>query len=374
MTRKLVVFPVVAILAFAHTALAQAPPADKVTLTLADGSKLVGQVVKQEADKVTIKLATLGEVTIPTSIVMEVNGQPTGVKPIETPPQAPAPAPSMGGAPLQAGPTAPPTFTPKATWLRMIKGGGSFTQAPFIQGPVQVEPALPVTVTGAQLKLPGDQFGGQLYGAIARYAAMDAFSLEASYSYAKVEPLGAQTNLTTSDFAYNRKVNETQYIMSRTSYRKDRVKNVDYSFQEMAGYGFKVVNTPQTKWDVIPGLLVAIEKKGTPLDNDILLGGGLFQNMVHFFNQQVMFEERALGRVVFNHTEAWALNAYAGFKGQINKHLGLTMGASYDYDNNLKNAGTVVKAGTIPGVPVDLTFFANEKGQFAANAGLQLQW
>ena len=333
---------------------APAAPAADTVLKLKDGAVLVGNVVSQTETAVVFRLLTLGEVTVPMEAI--------------------AAREAVGAPPAAAGmnPMFAVLASGKPIYLRSLTLGGQFTSAPFIQG--VLDPAIP-SLTGALLNLPGKQYGIQGSGAIYRYTMKDAMSVEVGYTYAKADPIGPQADMLTTDFGYNRRLgSDRRYLITRSSYKRDKVREIDYSLVQLAGVGFKLVDNAKTKFDVAPGVVIVKEDKGSEFDGDVLFGVGGMETLTHNVNASFILEQRALYRVVANHTEVWALDAYAGVKGMLNPKVGITIGASYIYDNTLGDRTTPVPANALfPGSPA-LNLLANEKGQLVMTAGVQVKF
>lgn len=339
-------------------------------LYLKNGDILSGKVTGRADGKVTLKGTLFGEVVVNESDIASFKLGESAAAPVD-----PAAAAAHEAAPVavstapvasNVGSANPANFQGHASdpnkpvWSRSITFGGSYNSAPFEQGQIQ---GAPPGVTGAAVKLPGRIQGLQAALTLVRTTQNDAHSLEAAYNYTDFQPTGRQVDNYNAAFAWNHKLSERTYTMSRTSYSVDQIKHVDYSAVQLLGFGYKVVNTQKTKFDVVPGIVVQKEKKGNRWDGDVQFGAGFMESFYYFFNQAAMFEHRLLYRQSIEESDIYALDAYAGFKGMLNPVLGLSVGVTYLYDNTL---------GPIPGYPP--TVIAQKKDTLQLTSGIQIKF
>jgi Protein of unknown function, DUF481 len=345
-------------------------PAKADVLRLKNGDTLTGKILRQEGGKVTLKGDLYGEITVNESDVASFKvGDGLSAADLEAsttaaiPVTAAAPAGAAGGSTTStfSGQAGDPN---KAMWNRTITMGGSYVGPTYQQGQI---PNTPPGTTGAALRLPGRTIGIQASASFVRTTQRDAHSLDLSYNYSDYEPNGKQVDNYSGAFAWNHKLSERTYTSSRTSYSVDTIKNIDYSIVQLLGYGFKVVDSPQNKFDLVPGLVVQKEKKGNAFDGDIMVGGGLLQTFVHFFNPYASFEQRVLARQAFEESELYVVDAYVGFKGMLSPRMGITVGVSYLYDNSL---GPV----SFPFAGTTVTLEAQHKDQLMIQSGIQYKF
>jgi hypothetical protein len=345
--------------AASQTAAAQ-PAGPAVTLTLSNGSRLIGEITKEENGKIYFKDQVLGDVVVDQSSVVARDGA-----------QAPAPAPQAPAAPSVG--SAVPAFAlgNKAIWSRTITAGGSFTSAAFIQGQI---PDTFAGITGEALKLSGSQTTAQAGLSLVRATATGVAFWDGSYTYANYEPFGKQADQWVSTVGYNHKLSDKSYTVARVSFKRDKIRQIDSSIIGMFGVGRTLIATPKVKFDVVPGITLLREEKGTQFDGDVLFGGGALENLTITPNPFFSFEQRELYYIIFNHTELYGLESYAGIRGMLNKYLGITFGLSYVYDNTLAQRFTVVPANALFAGSPQLSLLANEKGQALLTAGFQIRF
>ncbi len=359
-------------LALAATCLALASsPASADVLRLKNGDTFTGKITRHEGGKVTLKGDLFGEITVnETDVASFKVGDGLTASDLEAAPAATTAAVPVTAATASAGGSTSSTFAGqagnpnKAAWTRTITFGGTYVSPTFEQGQI---PNTPPGTTGAALRLPGRILGIQASASFVRTTQTDAHSLDLNYNYTDYEPNGRQTDNYGGAFAWNHKLSERTYTSSRTSYNVDTVKNIDYSAVQLLGFGYKIIDTVQTKFDIVPGLVATKEKKGTPFDGDVQIGGGFLENFVYFFNQYASMEQRVLYRQSFEETDLYVVDAYLGFKGMLSPRMGITIGLSYVYDNSL---GPI----TFPFGGTTVTLDAQNKDQLTLTSGIQYKF
>lgn len=358
------------ILALAAACLAlTSSPVRADVLRLKNGDTFTGKIIRQEGGKVTLKGDLYGEITVNESDVASFKiGESLTATDLEAAPATAAvpvtPASAGAGGSTASSFKGQAGNPAKAAWTRTITFGGTYVSPTFEQGQI---PNTPPGTTGAALRLPGRILGVQASASFIRTTLTDAHSLDLNYNYTDYEPNGRQTDNYSGAFAWNHKLTERTYTASRTSYSVDTVKNIDYSAVQLVGFGYKLIDTVQTKLDIVPGLVATKEKKGTPYDGDIQVGGGFLENYVYFFNQYASLEQRVLYRQSFEETDLYVVDAYIGFKGMLSPRMGVTIGLSYIYDNSL---GPI----TFPFGGTTVTLDAQNKDQLTLTSGIQYKF
>ncbi len=244
--------------------------AESHVIELKNGTKLVGTIQKQEGGKVYINAELLGPVVVDASSLVTTETAAEAA----TPPASTKPAPVVASTPSGA-PAAPPKADPnKITWKRSLSINGS---AAYVQGPIPGAPP-GSGIEGAGLGLSGKQSTVQVNGMILRASPTMAVTLTGGYGYAKYEPAGAVVNNWNGEFTFTRILSPKNYILTRSTYKVDKIALIDHSFEQVVGYGFKLIETERTKFDVIPGLSEVNEKKGTAFDDQWIFSAGSFQH------------------------------------------------------------------------------------------------
>ncbi len=311
------------------------------TLRLKNGDLLTGTTTKQEGGKVYFKSDYLGDLVIKES---DVASSKTGAAPSAAEVAAPASSAAASGASPAIGVASSTGSTDfkgqagdanKPNWTRSLSFGGAYNSAIFEQGRLKTATGAQIPTTGASLKLPGTTTSYQGALSLVRTTPTDAHSFDATTTFSDSEPNGKVADTYSGVFAWNHKLSDRTYTVSRTSYTVDNVKNIDYSAIQLAGFGYKVVNTQKTKFDIIPGVLLMREKKGNQYDDRTIFGVGFAQSLAYFPYAFGGFEQKVLYRRSVNDSKLWVADAYIGFKGMLSAQLGVSVGVSYVYDNTL---------------------------------------
>jgi len=347
------------------------------TVTLKNGDTLTGKILERADGKVKFKGALFGELTLNESdiaaytIADATTTAATTTKAATDPGTAPTTG-AIASAMLTTSASSANRSTfvgqegapEKPVWTRDITFGGSYVGPTFIQGQI---PGAPAGTTGATLGLPGRVLGIRATASFMRATHKAVQALDLKYAYTDFEPAGKQTDDYSATFMWNHKLSDRYYTVSRTSYSVDQIKNIDYSAIQLFGVGYKIIDTPRTKLDIVPGVLLMQEAKGNAFDDEFQYGAGFLQNLVYYFNEAASFEQRVLFRQSFRESEVYAIDAYVGFKGMLSAKLGLTVGLSYTYDNTLGPVSFPFGGGTV-------TLLAQEKDQLTLTSGIQYKF
>ncbi len=337
-------------------------------LRLTNGDILSGTITKHEGGLVTIQGHLYGEVTVKEAdIASSEVGAGASAATAGAAAAVPAGAATAGGGVASATirPTgSTPADAKKVMWSRSLTIGGSYVSAPYKQG---VVPGTAPGVTGAQLGQLGDQYSVQMSGAIIRATATDAISLEGSYTYADYEPYpNAVADTYSATLAWNHALSPKHYTVSRTSYMADEVKNIDHSFYQIVGVGWKLIDTEATKLDFVPGLMLSHEKKNFIFDNKWEPGYGFLQNLTHAFNATMALEQRLTYRNLFEDAYYYTVDAYLGFKGMLSATVGVQIGLTYNYDNGADRRAFIAGPG--------LVFYPSNQGVLTLSSGFQFKF
>lgn len=332
------------------------PPGDDqaaATLRLSDGTLLVGRIVSETDGMVRVATDLLGEVAVPADAVVE---RIHGVATHET---APGPVTPPAAAPI---PPAAPAGS--VSWTRTIGIGGSFVSAPYEQD--ELDGNHP-GYTGAALGLPGEQVNAQLTLSLVRNAPGTVWALSSSGTYVDAKPAGRLTEGIKINSIYTHAVRGSDFLYSNTSFRRDGVRNIDNSIVQAFGVGRRFIDTPARKFDVMPGIMLQREEKGTTYDKDVLLGYGFAESFTAANASGVMFDQRLVARTLVEDASLYWLESYLGVRAPLTKRLMLQVGLQFDHDEMLGLQET-----EIPGT--GLSFFANKKSTLQLTTGLQMSF
>lgn len=348
---------------------AQAAPAaqpdekELTVLRLKDNTLLVGHIVREDAETMVFEAGALGELTIKKS---DVEGQlaPATVAAAFQPPPAPAPPPSALG-----------TFAPagKVVWTRTLGATGSYLTAPYVQG--ELDPRFP-GVTGKLLRLTGKIYNMQSQLSLYRTSDRDIVSFDATMSYAFADNVGEQADNPRLSLGYNRRLGKVDrlYGLARHTWLRDGVRKIDYSNQTILGVGIKAINKPKVKLDLVPALALQYDKKGTPFDSELLIGGGAMEVFEVMVGPLAQISQRLTVYRAANESRYYGIESSLGFKGMVTKAIGFNITWSYSLDNSLGLSASPIPANTLfPGQPV-VYVLANKRSQSNLSSGLLIRF
>jgi len=333
-----------------------------VAVKLQNNTLIIGKVVSETDDTLVFDAGPLGQVTLKKSDIAQQLDAAALAALTTPPPAGPPPPPGIGG------------FAPMGhvVWTRNADFGGTFNSAAFEQG--QLDPKYP-GVTGALLRLPGNQYSVQSQITLMRSDNLRAAFLNASLAYAVYQPFGPQTNVPTVSLGYNFRQRDGQrfFALTRYTWYRDPVRHVTYSNQAFAGIGIQAVDRKIFKMGIVPVVGVIREEKGIPqFDNRTLLGwGGLVQIGITP-TPTMQIEARELFHQAFSDAEFRGVESYAGFKSMFSRHVGLQAGVTVKYDNVIAQSITIVPPSPIS--PVPIPFFANLSTVVLTTVGVHLEF
>jgi hypothetical protein len=310
-----------------------------------------------ELGQITVKKATVVDRLDPAIVAaaFQAHAQAPG----------PIPAPTLNTSTFQEG--------GKVVWSRVVTLGGNYSSSSYKQG--VIDPAFP-DATGEALKLPGSNYVLQGQATIVRSASRGISFLDASYNYVVFEPAGKQADVPRVSVGYNFKVGDGKkfYGVSRYSWSKDKIRQVDYSNQAIFGLGIHTVDTPRIKLDLIPGGTVIREKKGTRFDGKWEGGFGFLEQLTLNVSQAAQIEQRTNYYQLFADSSYRALETYVGYKAMLSKQLGVQFGLNHLYDSAIAQRATKVAPDTLfPGQPA-LSVFVNNKTQVLMTFGVMARF
>lgn len=345
------------------------------TIELKNGTKIVGTIQKQEGGKVYINADLLGAIVVDASAL--ATAASTSPAAAAMPPSDVKQPSAVVAGPAPTAPSTPPKGDPgKVTWKRTISVNGSFNSAAYEQGRIEGSPAA-FPIEGSQIGLSGKQSTFQASAMILRATPTLALSLTGSYGYAKYEPSGKVLDNWSSEFTFTRILSPKNYVLARSTYKVDKISLIDHSFEQVLGYGFKLIDNERTKFDLIPGVSEVHEKKGTAFDNKWILSAGILENLEHAFNERVSLQQRFKYRVGVEDSEVWSINAYLGVTSALSQHVSLNVGLTYTYDNTLGPvsatlAPALIGLGLTPAQVAALR--PAKKDQLQLTSGLEYNW
>jgi hypothetical protein len=342
----------------------QPPPAAQVVaLKLTNHTLLIGHIVSETADAIVFDVTSAGQLTIKRSdIATQLDAAALAALTAPPPPPPPMPPPPVGIG----------VFTTKdqTLWVRTADFNGAFTSAAFKQG--ELDPNYP-GLTGAVLKLAGDQTTVQARVSIMRSRPLHSAYFDSSFTYANYEPFGKQADMPTVSVGYSFRQRENQrfYELVRYSWYRDPVRAIKYSHQLFFGMGIKAADGKVFKWNVVPAIGVMREHKGIPaFDDQNLVGWGGFSQILITPNPIVQIENRELFSQAFTNTDFSSVQSDLSLKTSITKHVAIQVAVTFKYDNAIAQAVTTIPPPVLGPSPVNV--YANNSSQVLSTLGLHI--
>ncbi|MBM3854321.1 MAG: DUF481 domain-containing protein [Verrucomicrobia bacterium] len=344
-----------------------------VTLELTNGSKLVGTIIKEENGKIHFRADLVGDVVIDAAAIT----RRSGTEALAGPPPSIAPPPVPVVPATAAAPVTPKAHGEKVMWKRSLSISGSFNSASYEQGTIPGWPATLPARTGAQAGLQGKQSTMQVTGTLVRMTPHNAFTLQGTYGHARFEPAGTVMNNHSAEGTYTQVFAPKWYWLTRATYKVDKISLIDHAFEQVLGVGHKVIDNKGTTLDLIPGISLVNDRKGTRWDDEWVTSVGVLENFEHPFSPTVSLQQRFKYRVGVNDSEVWAITAHLGLVSQITTHTSFNVGITYTNDNTLGPlpatlARSFVRIGLPPAV-VDQLRPGNQE-RWMLTSGLGFNW
>lgn len=305
MTRMLALCAAILLVASARPVVAQDLVGQAVTITLSNGSKITGTVTKREGGSVTLNADLIGDI-----VVSEKDIAAFGPAAAATPSQV---------APAQA-------TVPAVKWTTTGTIGYNFVSG------------------AAPLLNVGDTHGVNVTGFTERASPRDAMALSGTYTYQRSHPVGAAANNGSLTLAYNRPLNKTLTLLSRTSFGKDAVQRVDYRLTNLNGIGFIPISKPRVRLSLVPGVGFTTSRFGS--DNPTL--AALFANAKNnavgygFFDYfsvspvpTLTFSQTFLHLHSFTDTDQYISQSLLAVVGMVSPRVGLSITFTSNYDSQL---------------------------------------
>jgi hypothetical protein len=341
----------------------QAPAPKTEALRLSDNTVLIGHAVREDADTVVFDAGVLGQLTIrKTDIAARLD--PAAAATPQAPPAAAAPPQAAAGGAFGT--------ADRAVWSRSATFGGTYTSSPYDLG--NLDPRFP-ELTGKALKLPGVIYQVQGQVSLIRATRRGAAMLDASTTYVFADNIGVQADTTqiTVEYDFRSEARKRIYQVLRYTYSRDAVKHTT-SNTPMYGVGFKAVEKPKVQLDLVPGLALQYDKKGTEFDNRVIASPGAFEQLVVKIGPAAQFEQRFFGVHAINERQYWAMQNDLAVKGQLNKIFGLSLTLTHTLDNVLSLRQTPIPANALfPGQP-EFGVLANKRSQVTLTTGIQMKF
>jgi putative salt-induced outer membrane protein YdiY len=295
----------VAILALLSCTLA----ARGATWTLANGDRLTGELLREDAAVIEIQHAQLGRITVPRGALQ--------------PPAAPAarpptPADAQGGAPSS---TAVKPKVPK--WKRQVDVGYA-----------QQSGAREKQDLSVRMQVDG-KAGANTFRATARLLRTDADNL-------------IVTDRREADFRWRHDINKRLFTQALTTYTEDSVRKIDLNLEQQVGGGYRVMDSERHKANVGLGAVFQYLDRAAFEEQTALLGS-FFQDYTFELNSRLKVTQDSS----FTYSDTGALTSRSGVvagapsagsyrlrfntgvQSKLTEHMSLNVRFEYDYDRSI---------------------------------------
>lgn len=283
-------------------------PAAATTWTLANGDRLTGELVREDADFLEVQHAQLGRLKLPRTA-------------LQAPAAAPASKAAPAGSATPASKTAVKPVVPK--WKRQIDLGYAQQSGAREKQDLSVR----VQVDG--------KVGANTYRGTARLLRTDADNLTV-------------TDRREADFRWRYDINKRLFAQALTTYTEDGVRKIDLNLEQQVGGGYRVVDGERHKANVGLGAVMQyLDRVNT--DEQTALLGSFFQDYAYEVNSRVKLTQESSfmysdtgaltsrsGVLVNAPTEgSYRLKFNTGVQSKVTDRMSLNVRFEYDYDRSV---------------------------------------
>lgn len=279
------------------------------TWTLANGDRLTGELVREDAAAIEIQHAQLGRITVPRS-ALQAPPAPAEHRPTQT---------DVRGGTATA--TAVKPKVPK--WKRQ-----------FDVGYAQQSGAREKQDLSVRMQLDGKE-GANTFRATARLLQSDADNRTV-------------TDRREADFRWRRDINKRLFTQALTTYAEDGVRKIDLNLEQQVGGGYRIVDGERHKANVGLGAVVQYLDRESVKDQTALLGS-FFQDYAYELNSRLklvqdsnfMYSDKgALATRSGALVNAPAGGSYrfrfnTGLQSKVTEHMSLNLRFEFDYDRSI---------------------------------------
>ena len=196
-----------------------------VTVTLHDGSIVVGELIAQDSISVTVHTELFGQVMIPRTKITNIGGETSHAPPAPT-----------AGAPPEPQPAAAPVVASQVQWTRMLSLSVNYASA---------------TVSGYN----GETKGAQLGIGIERNTDALKLQLNIGAAYQITDPNPESVNEASLSFIASHKIGGGPFsLRSETLVEHNAVEELDYRIFQQFGLGWTVVESHFITLLIAPGI------------------------------------------------------------------------------------------------------------------------
>ncbi|KAF0095463.1 MAG: putative salt-induced outer membrane protein [Puniceicoccaceae bacterium 5H] len=320
--------------------------AQAAEVTLSNGDKLTGEVLRVEDDKIILLSPILGEIEIPdlgVTIVYGENETPVMVQPAEEPEPEVTPE-DMTAAAVAAEEEAAPAVDPtsgapigedeqkqleEVWWHPNHLFSWLAPYYPFTEwdNSIDVGFKLENNVT--------DKTQILLAAETSRKFTDIELTLYGQYRYSEDHPESGEKNVTENQrqsyFRYRHDISDRLFFQSRTDYKSDEIAGIQGEYQQNVGVGYRWLDSEQWKASVTPSLGYQRRDYETLPTEDQFLGT-LFQYLEYQISSRLKFKESATFRSNISNPEDYSFDFQASLENRLAAYLNMKIRYDFQYD------------------------------------------
>ena len=274
------------------------PSGPIVSLKLADGSIVVGRVVKQDDAVVTLDTELFGVLSIPRDKITQ----------------------------LLSGGSTPAPAANAVHWTRTATVRGMYSSA---------------VVPGYM----GETKGLQVEAKIVRRSATASETFHATSSYQKTSPSPASVDESSAELLLTRALRGPFHLLSESELDRNRLQEIDYRFTEHVGIGWNPIATKNSWLLLAPGIAYTREHApdssrirnvaGGAFEDANGLGMGMYEAVAFTVVDGLALNQDVLMIHGFDGTPRLQYTGSVNVIGMVNKRFGLSIGYNRRYDSTL---------------------------------------
>ncbi len=348
--------------------------ASAASIRLKNGTVIEGEITNDDGTTVTIQADLIGEIKVARSdIDSHRKDTDSAADPAAT---TSAVARVTAPSPVQVARSETEKDPNKPYVKRSISFNGNYSTPNFSQGPLGSTPVPPgLPGTGAQLGLQGVTYNYGVSGLYLRATKSSVLEMKGNFNQAEYEPAGKVVDAYGAEInVLKMRPNPDHYFFGSAAYKVDKIALIDYEFETIGGYGFKMLETDKALLHFGPGVGVSQAKQGTIYDEDWIVSVGFFERFEYKFNEQVSLEQRLKGRLGVEETDVWKLDAEVKLKAALTKQVAFTITGNYSDDNTLGPIPGTILEGLGPLGPIYSVFSPAKKGRLSIQSGIEFDF
>ena len=322
-------------------------------LTLANGDKLKGKLIRNADGMITFKSDVLGEIVVPAAKASVTVDPPLPAAPVAVA-DAVAPAPAVAAAAPAVGATAQ-AAVPEALAKPKPKPKRKIRLTPF----TTLDPRSAAKDPGRAAKADDTGWFNRInFGLVSQSGRTKSISIDLNtendlrtpltdtrfanrYLYGRTAGITSD-NAISSSLRFRRVLSSRFFLQSNTRYDRNTITSIQADAEQGLGLG---INLKSTKTIVLAaGSEAAVRYRAflppdanTPAaPHDLGCVFNVFQDMLLRFNQRFMFTQNFLARIAPTNDNDYKLNFNAGLTSKLTDAFDITAGVELEYDRTLQ--------------------------------------